>query len=1197
MNRLKFVPGQPEPYKSMQFNLMRENGPDLVGRFHPLNLKYLLIMKLVLVLLFATGLQVMARPSDAQNVTISSNDISLKAVFHEIRKQTGYQFFYRSDFLKTAKPVDLNVTNMPVTQVLDKVLKEQSLTYTIIGRTVVVKEGTKVPLHPLAAARWTPASGSDKWTGSSGQKAGQVYGKGKPTRIADIQVTGLVTDSSGAPLPGVTVFVKNNKSIGTTTDLHGRYILEVPDNATLVYSMLGFTQQERPVAGHSEINVHLMPATTTLGEAVVVAFGQQKKEDVVGAVTSINPDELKVPSSNLTTALAGRLSGVIAYQRSGEPGQDNADFFIRGVTTFGYKKSPLILIDGIESTTTDLARLQPDNIANFSILKDATATALYGSRAANGVILIRTKEGKEGKAKIFVRLENSISAPTRNVELADPITYMRLADEAVLTREPLGTLPYTDEKIENTIAGLNKYMYPATDWRETLIKDYTMNQRANMSVSGGGKVARYYVAGAVSKDNGILKVDPRNNFNSNIKLVSYTLRSNVNINITSSTEMAIKLSGKFDDYTGPISGGADLFKKIMRTNPVRFPAYYPVDSDHVFVKHIMFGNYDDGSGTFYLNPYADLEKGYKNYSRSTMSAQLRVKQDFSFLTEGLNLDVMLNTKRYAYFDVTRAYTPFWYQGTSYNRRDDSYKLVLLNEDQGKEYLSYDPSPRTVQSSFYLQSTLNYSHTFNDKHDVNGLLVFMAQNRLTGNFDDLQSSLPFRNVGFAGRATYAFQHRYYAEFDFGYNASERFYRNHRWGFFPSFGVAWNVSNEAFWESLKSTVSNLKFRATYGLTGNDAIGEANDRFLYLSNVNMDDAGHGATFGYDNAYNRSGISLSRYSNTSITWEKATKANVGMDLTLFGRWDITADIYKQVRSNILMQRSATPATMGLSVQPQANIGKAEGKGIDLSVDYNQSFGQSLWVQTRANFTYAASKFLIYEEYDYKNAPWKSHVGYSINQRWGYLAERLFVDDEEAEKSPPQSFGEYGGGDIKYYDVNGDGKISTLDQVPIGYPVSPEIVYGFGFSAGYKGFDISAFFQGLGRESFWIDAKATAPFMDDHQLLKAYADDHWSENNQNLNALWPRLSTNSVGVNNNAQRNTWFMRNGAFMRLKQVEVGYSLPQKLAGRLYMESFRVYFNTTNPLLWSKFKLWDVEMGGNGLGYPIQKVFNVGLQMNF
>lgn len=1027
--------------------------------------------------------------------------------------------------------------------------------------------------------------------------------------LPDKEIRGEVTDSSGAPLPGVTVYVKNNRSVGTSTDLNGRYILKVPDNATVVFSMVGFDQQEIPVSGKTVINVKLLPATTALGETVVVAFGTQKKEDVVGAVTTINPEDLKVPSSNLTTALAGRLAGVIAYQRSGEPGMDNADFFIRGVTTFGYKKDPLILIDGIESTSTDLARLQPDDVASFSILKDATATALYGSRAANGVILIKTKEGKEGKANIFLRIENSVSMPTRNVELADPVTYMKLENEAVLTRDPLGILPYSDQKIENTIAGVNPYMYPTTDWRQALLKDHTMNQRVNLNVSGGGQVARYFVAGAVNKDNGLLKVDHRNNFNSNIKLVTYSLRSNVDVNITRSTELDIRLSGTFDDYTGPLDGGTQMYRNIMRTNPVLFPPYYPADSEHIYVKHIMFGNYDDGSGAYYMNPYAQMVRGYKNYSQSTINAQFDVKQDLAFLANGLNLDVLLNTERYTYFDVTRAYNPFWYEATSYNKRDNTYRLTLLNEDQGTEYLNYSPGTKTVQSSFYMQSSLNYDHTFNDKHYVNGLLVFMVQNRLTGNATDLQASLPFRNVGLAGRATYDYDHRYYTEFDFGYNASERFYKNYRWGFFPSFGVAWNVSNEKFWSSLKSTVSNLKLRATYGLTGNDDIGSADDRFLYLSDVNMNDASHGAVFGRDNAYGRSGISVSRYSNTTITWEKATKANLGVDLELVGKWDLTADIYKETRSNILMSRAATPAEMGLSAFPQANIGKAEGRGIDLSLDYKQSFSNGFWLQIPANFTYAASKFLIYEEYDYQDAPWKSHVGYSVNQQWGYLAERLFVDDAEAAKSPHQNFGEYGGGDIKYRDVNEDGQITELDQVPIGYPTTPEIVYGFGFSAGYKGFDLSAFFQGLGRESFWIDAHATAPFVPylykneilpgkpENQLLKAYADDHWSEDHQNVYALWPRLSTTSIGNDNNSQTSTWFMRNGAFLRLKQVEIGYTLPAQISKKLYMKDFRVYFNSTNPLAWSNFNLWDVEMGGNGLGYPVQKVYNVGVSMNF
>ena len=401
------------------------------------------------------------------------------------------------------------------------------------------------------------------------------------------EIRGTISDTAGGALPGVSVTVRNRSNIGTTSDLNGKYILNVPDdNSTLVFSMVGFDNQEIPVKGKDVIYVVLKRANNSLNDVVVVAYGKQKRKEVVGSVTSINPSELKIPSSNLTTALAGRLSGIISYQRSGEPGQDNAEFFIRGVTTFGYKKDPLILIDGIEYTTTELARLNPDDIASFSIMKDATANALYGARGANGVILVTTKEGKQGKVKISVRYENSISRPTKDIELADPVTYMQLHNEAVLTRNPLGVLPYFQSKIDNTIAGENPYMFPTTDWRKELFKESTLNQRASFNVSGGGQIARYYLAGTFNQDNGNLKVDKRNNFNSNINLKTYVLRSNVNINVTKTTEVVVRLHGSFDDYTGPMDGGTGMYRKVMRTNPVLFPAFYPPDQDHQFTNHI-----------------------------------------------------------------------------------------------------------------------------------------------------------------------------------------------------------------------------------------------------------------------------------------------------------------------------------------------------------------------------------------------------------------------------------------------------------------------------------------------------------------------------------------------------------------------------------------------------------------------------------
>lgn len=1024
-----------------------------------------------------------------------------------------------------------------------------------------------------------------------------------PFPFVDKEVSGKVTDSSGAPLPGVTVFVKDNRSIGTTTDLNGRYILEVPDNATIVFSMIGFDDRDVLVTGKSTINIVLSASSNTLDETVVVAFGKQKKEEVVGAVTSINPEDLKVPSSNLTTALAGRMAGMISYQRSGEPGADNADFFIRGVTTFGYKKDPLILVDGIELSANDLAKMQVDDIASFSILKDATATALYGARGANGVILITTKEGKEGKAKISFRLENSVSAPTKNIKLADPITYMELNDEAVLTRDPLGDIPYSQQKIDNTIAGMNALAYPVNDWRSILFKQYTMNQRANLNVTGGGKVARYYLAATFNQDNGVLKVDHKNNFNNNINLKTYELRSNVNINLTKTTEVGIKLYGTFDDYVGPLGGGSHYYHLAVRSDPVAFPAYFPIDSAHRYVRHIMFGNTED----MLENPYADMVKGYREYHQTLVLAQFDLKQDLSFLTKGLKADALFNATRYSFYSINRSYKPYYYQIGFYNKFENSYTLVPLNEDEGTEYLGYDEDPKQVKATTYIQTRLNYDRTFADKHNISGLLVFQLTTRQDGNAGTLQTSLPHRNIGLSGRFTYSYTNKYFAEFDFGYNGSERFYKSNRFGFFPSAGVGWVVSKEKFWKPLKDVVSNLKLRATYGLIGNDEIGSASDRFYYLSEVNMNDGGRQAVFGINNGEKDNGVTVKRYSNPAITWETSYKTNIGMDLTLYHNIDIVVDAWKEHRTNILMTRTYIPAAMGLlpSAIPKANVGQADGQGIDASLDYSKFFSHGFWVQARANFTYAVSKYLVYEEPDYSNTPWKSHVGQAIGQQWGYVAERLFTDDREVANSPLQNFGSQAvrGGDIKYRDVNGDGEITSLDMIPLGYPTSPEIVYGFGFSTGYKNWDLSVFFQGLGRESFWIDVGAsdggTAPFVVSgtykNQLLDVYAKDHWSEDNQNLYALWPRLSPDLNA--NNSQKSSWFMRNGAFLRLKNAEIGYTLPGSLTNKIHINTARFYLNGTNLLCWSKFKLWDVEMAGEGMDYPVQQVFNLGLQVSF
>ncbi len=1022
-----------------------------------------------------------------------------------------------------------------------------------------------------------------------------TYDSQQPARRT---IRGKITDQQGAPLPGVTITILGTTR-GVITDNDGSYSIDVASTDRLVYSFIGLESQIVDVGNQTTINVTMKEKTEELEDVTVVAFAKQKKESVLASIETVKPEELRVPSSNLTTALAGRMSGIISYQRSGEPGQDNAEFFIRGVTTFGYKKDPLILIDGIELSSAELSRLHPDDIAAFSIMKDATATALYGARGANGVILVTTKEGREGKAKVNIRWESSMSQPTKNIELADPITYMKLHNEAVRTRDPLGELPYSPTKVDNTIAGTNPYVYPATDWQNLLLKDYTMNHRLNFNISGGGTVARYYISGGITQDNGILEVPKENDFNNNIDLKKYVIRSNVNINLTKTTEVILRVHGNFDDYRGPIRGGTETYQMIMRSNPVLFPAYYAPDEANKYVQHILFGNFGNGN---YINPYAEMVKGYKESSTSMMLAQFELKQDLKFITEGLHFRLLGNTTRDSYFDVQRSYAPFFYYVNSYNNRTDEYKLRLLNSDSGREYLDYLEGQKEVASTFYAESALDYDRTFGEDHTVSGLLVGIMRQYLKGNAGDLQRSLPSRNLGLSGRFTYAYQTKYFVEFNFGYNGTERFSANERFGFFPSAGVGWYVSKEKFWEPLLPTFSKLKLKATYGLVGNDAIGSDSDRFFYLSNVNLNDGNRGFKWGADGGYSRNGVSISRYANDKITWETATKTNLGVEVGLFDKIDIEADFFTEYRTNILMDRLSF-STFGLQAATKANVGEASSRGIDASIDVQHNFNKDLWLTARGNFTYAKGIYEKVEEPDYSATPWKSRVGQPITQQWGYIAERLFVDDKEVANSPRQELGSIVmGGDLKYRDINNDDRISSLDQVPIGFPTTPEIIYGFGASMGYKSVDLSLFFQGSARSSFWIDASATSPFVDNdnnylanNALLKAYADSHWSEANRDIYALWPRLSYK--WENNNLVRNTWYMQDGTFLRLKSVELGYSLPKNLYQRFGIEYMRLYGSGTNLLTFSRFKLWDPEMGGNGLGYPVQRVLNIGLQISF
>lgn len=1156
-----------------------------------LPLKFDQKMKLTTFLLIVSLFQIQANELYSQKTKISLNleNVSLEKVLIEIESLTEFKILYDDNEVDYNKIVSIKSDKVRVSKILKKLFVGTNVVFNVVDKQIVLKlKPHKETLKPLVV--------------------------NKESIIQQKEMSGAVTDASGVPLPGASVMVLGTAR-GTSTDFDGKFKIKTTEGDILVFSYVGYLDVKVTVKNQATINVTMQEDIESLDDVVVVSFGKQKKSSIISSITTIKPSELKIPSSNLTTALAGRVAGLIAYQRSGEPGRDNAEFFVRGVTTFGYGRNPLILIDGIELNANDLRSLHPDDIKEFSIMKDASATALYGARGANGVIFVTTKEGVVGPVKISARYETSISSSTKNIELADPITYMRLHNEAVRTRNPLGVLPYSLGKVANTEraynSGIDNILYPTTDWQDEMFSNNAINQRFNFSLNGGGKIARYYVSLAATQDNGILKVPKISNFNSNIDYRQYTIRSNININLSEKTELKVSFNANLSEYTGPRSGGTDVFNMVMRTNPVLFKPFYEKDEDHRYTQHVLFGGIKSGASAFVLNPYAQVASGYREDNNTKVIARIELNHDFSNVTDGLRYKFILNGTKESEFSVERFYNPFYYS-PFYNKVTKETILTRLNPLTGTEYLNYSEGGKKISSSTYIENNLSYHKEINEKHDVSGLLVFTMNNRQFSNTGSLQKSLPYRNMGLAGRFTYGYDDKYFAEFDFGYNGSERFAKNERWGFFPSVAAGWMVSNEKFFEKFTDVVSKLKFKGSYGIAGNDQIGDENDRFFYLSEVNIGDPAQSYRTGYNltsNANRLNGVTISRYGNDQITWETAKKMNLGLELGLFNKLDLEVDIFKEVRSNILANRNL-PSFVGLQTSVQGNIGEVEGKGLDASLTYNTTIGKDAWLQARGNFTYATNKVNKYHNQpDYSETPWLSREGRSIHQQWGYVAEKLFLDEQQVANSPLQTLGEYGAGDLKYRDINGDDKISGLDQVPIGNPTVPEIIYGFGFSVGYKGFDLSTFFQGAANSSFWVDTAprieggklipGVSPFTSfgggsNNQLLKAFADDHWSENNRDSYALWPRLSPNII--KNNTTKNTWFMQDGSFLRMKSAEIGFTIPSKTTSRLNIDKIRLYASATNLFVISKFKLWDPELAGNGLGYPVQRVINFGVNVS-
>lgn len=1094
----------------------------------------------------------------AQTVTKTFRNVPLKTVLEEVERQTGYSFLFENEEVDVNRPVTATFSDATIQTVLDRVL-DKSLRYSVNG-------GGKLVTISRRSQTQTPAQ-SDKALTLSGT---------------------VISSADNQPIVGANIFVEGT-TIGTTSDIHGNYTLSVPPaTKTVTVSFLGYDTKKIAVKDiHLFKLVTLADASNKLEDVVVVGFGVQKKESLVGAVQSVKPSDLQTSSSNLSTSFSGKIAGVIAVQKSGEPGADGASFWIRGISTFGSGQSPLLILDGVEITNQMLNNIPPETIESFSVLKDATATALYGSRGANGVMIITTKSGRDSeKMTINLRAEFGASAPTRVPEVADGITYMETFNKARTTR---GEQPYySKEKIMGTKLGLDPYVYPNVDWYDMLFKDCTFNQNFNFNMTGGAKKIDYFLNASVYNENGIMRKPEASKFDTNINAQKYLFQANVSADATKTTRVSLKMNTQLHYRHAPIQSVSDLFAYAMTGMPCEFPATLPGESSDTFVR---FGTNNAWNSGFFTNPYAQLCRGYGDQFRGHFTSALTVNQNLDFITKGLSATGMATFYNRVYSAVYRSFTPFMYQLTDYNIDEaGNYSYTSNSTNTGTTYLGTTRGKDGYRELAF-QAKIDYSRTFG-KHDVGATIVYLQKERNMNISDEQEyAALPYRQQGLAGRVTYGFDKRYLFEANFGYNGSENFAAGKRFGFFPSVALGWVISNEPFWKGIKEKVNLFKIRASYGLVGNDVISkEYADRFPYLTTVDM---GQGYDVYIGNNFERKyGPILSVYGNPNATWEESRKLDIGVEIGLFDSLNIIFDWFKEKRSGIFMQRTSLPSSFGMSgITPWANIGKVDNSGVDISVDYNKAFSKDLILSLRGTFTYAHNEIVEMDEPKYKWA-YQYKAGHPINSIQCLIADGLFRDEEDIANSPSQDI--YATtypirpGDVKYRDLNGDKIIDDNDMCWTGNPTVPEIIYGFGFSLKYKGFDCSAFFQGQGKVSIIMYnyhpfATAATP---GSGLMQWIADEHWSEDDPNPKALYPRLSP--LWNNNNTKASTLYVRNGKMLRLKTAEIGYTYKK----------MRVYVSGTNLLTFAPFKYWDPEKGsGNGLGYPLQRTYNLGFQFNF
>ncbi|MDD3036868.1 TonB-dependent receptor [Bacteroides sp.] len=1011
-----------------------------------------------------------------------------------------------------------------------------------------------------------------------------------------VEVTGTVTDINKEPLIGVNVTVKNNPGFGTMTDINGKYKIKVPNYSYLVFSYVGFDPQELIVKDKTVINVIMKESeANVLDEVTITGTGAQKKITVTGAVTTVDVSQLKTPSSSITNALAGTVPGIMARQTSGQPGENISEFWIRGISTFGGGSSALVLVDGFERELSDI---NVEDIQDFSVLKDASATAIYGSRGANGVILITTKRGKEGKTKVNAKVEASYSTRTQTPEFVDGLTYASMLNEALTTRN----LPaaYSEDDLNLIENQLDPELFPNIDWMNMILKKGAPIYRATVDLSGGGTTARYFVSASYVDEGGMYKTDDGlKDYNTNANYRRWNYRMNIDLNLTKTTLLKVGVSGSLDKKNQPGGSADQIWISTLAYNPVMTPVRYK-------------NGYWAGQGPDYyedkplnnqINPWVLVTQlGYNETWSNKIQTTVNLEQDLKFITEGLKF-----YGRFGYDTNTRNNNIHrkWPQMWQAERQRNSEGALEFKKKYEEQMMFIVPISSGDRRE-YLEAELHYNRSFG-AHMVSGVMKYTQDKTVntSENFNAIAiQAIDVRHQGLAGRFTYGWNYRYFVDFNFGYNGSENFATGHQFGFFPAYSAAWNIAEEPIIKKNLKWMNMFKLRYSYGKVGNDNLmaGGTKVRFPYLSTYKNENKygyyyGDLGTSSSPGAFYQ-GLTYQNFASEGITWEIAKKHDVGIDFSMFNdKFSGTIDYFNERRDGIYMQRTHLPYSTGLlEYSPYANIGSVVSKGFDGNIAYSQKLGE-VNLTFRGNMTYSKNEIKEYDE-AYSHYSYSSNRGFRVDQLRGLISKGLFVDYDDIRNSPKQTFGDVAPGDIKYKDVNGDGKIDDNDRVPIGATTKPNLIYGFGLSAQWKGFDFNLHFQGAGKSSFTMYGATSYPFTSGYwgNILTDVVDNYWSlGTNENPNAKYPRLSFG--GNSNNYRTSTFWMRDGSYLRLKNLEVGYTLPKNWTRSLFLNKMRIYFMGTNLLTFSSFKLWDPEMGsGTGEKYPLSRTYTLGLTIN-